>query len=94
MSIKTVLAFLNSSVFQYLYIQLFNEVKILKNNLMEMPFPEITLVQDTMLSNYVDQILAGESDKKEVVDKWMQDFYGLTEDEFNHIKSIINGKIA
>jgi len=37
--IKTVMKFLNSALFQYIYTKKFNELKILKGNLMELPFP-------------------------------------------------------
>ena len=38
-NIKTVMVFLNSILFQYIYNKKFNELKILKGNLMELPFP-------------------------------------------------------
>lgn len=38
-SIKTVLAFLNSKLFQYVYHTKFNELKVLKSNLLQLPFP-------------------------------------------------------
>ena len=59
MSIKTVLAFLNSELFKYLYKSLFGEIKILKGNLMELPFPEITPEIDKKLTKLVDEVLRG-----------------------------------
>ena len=59
MSIKTVLAFLNSELFKYLYKSLFGEIKILKGNLMELPFPEITPEIDKKLTKLVDEVLLG-----------------------------------
>ena len=59
MSIKTVLAFLNSELFKYLYKSLFGEIKILKGNLMELPFPEITPETDKKLTNLVDEVFKG-----------------------------------
>ncbi|MBE7713216.1 MAG: hypothetical protein E7Z87_05685 [Cyanobacteria bacterium SIG26] len=41
-SVKNVMTFLNSTVFQYIYTKRFNELKILKNNLMELPFPKLS----------------------------------------------------
>ncbi len=38
-SIKSAMAFLNSTVFQYIYTKKFNELKVLKGNLSELPFP-------------------------------------------------------
>lgn len=59
MSIKTVLAFLNSELFKFLYKSLFGEIKILKGNLMELPFPEISAETDTKLTKLVDEVLKG-----------------------------------
>ena len=50
--IKTVMAFLNSALFGYIYTKKFNELKVLKGNLMELPFPCINsgqkITQDTI----------------------------------------------
>lgn len=59
MSIKTVLAFLNSELFKFLYKSLFGEIKILKGNLMELPFPEISPETDQKLTQLVDEVLKG-----------------------------------
>lgn len=40
-TIKEVMAFLNSELFEYIYLKKFNEIKILKGNLMELPFPKV-----------------------------------------------------
>lgn len=39
-TIKEVMTFLNSRLFQYIYTKKFNELKVLKGNLMELPFPK------------------------------------------------------
>ena len=59
MSIKTVLAFLNSELFKFLYKSLFGEIKILKGNLMELPFPEISPETNKKLTELVDAVLDG-----------------------------------
>ncbi len=38
-TIKDVMTFLNSTLFQYIYTKKFNELKVLKGNLTELPFP-------------------------------------------------------
>ena len=38
-SIRNIMTFLNSELFEYIYVKKFNEIKILKGNLMELPFP-------------------------------------------------------
>lgn len=46
MSTKTVLAFLNTELYQYLYRVLFAEIKILKGNLLQLPFPLLSEKQE------------------------------------------------
>lgn len=92
LSIKTVMAFLNSPIFQYLYLKLFNEVKILKGNLLLLPFPNLTGEQNCYVSSLVDRLLDGKNDCIKELEKWMQNFYNLTNDEFIYIKEISNGK--
>lgn len=68
MSIKTVLAFLNSELFKFLYKSLFGEIKILKGNLMELPFPEITPETDRKLTKLVDEVLKGNQNAIKTID--------------------------
>ena len=68
MSVKTVLAFLNSSTFKFLYKSLFGEIKILKGNLMQLPFPEISPDTDKKLTELVDEVLKGNKDAQKEID--------------------------
>lgn len=68
MSVKTVLAFLNSSTFNFLYKSLFGEIKILKGNLLELPFPNISAETDRRLTQLVDEVLNGNKSVVEVID--------------------------
>ena len=68
MSIKTVLAFLNSELFKFLYKSLFGEIKILKGNLLELPFPEISAETDKKLTELVDEVLKGNKDAIKEID--------------------------
>lgn len=68
MSIKTVLAFLNSELFKFLYKSLFGEIKILKGNLLELPFPEITPETDKKLTKLVDEVLKGNKNAIKEID--------------------------
>jgi len=63
MSIKTVLAFLNSDLYKFIYKSLFGEIKILRGNLEELPFPKITKEEDETIENLVNQVLAGDREK-------------------------------
>lgn len=92
MNAKTVMAFLNSTLFQFMYIKLFGEVKILKGNLIELPFPEISEGDNMQLSAMVDDILAGDSAKQKDIDIYIYSFYGLTEKQITYVRSVVDGK--
>ncbi len=94
MSVKTVLAFLNSPLFQFLYIRLFNEVKILKGNLQELPFPHITHSEDETFKADVDRILSGDKSVIDELNEKILTFYGLNESEKRHIREVVHGKIG
>ena len=69
MSIKTVLAFLNSELFKFLYKSLFGEIKILKGNLLELPFPEISPETDKILTELVDEVLKGNKEAENTINE-------------------------
>lgn len=92
MSTKAVMAFLNSSLYQFLYIKLFGEVKILKGNLMELPFPEITREENDELTELVDQVLSGDNSKQEVIEDYIFSIYGLTNDQIAYVRRTVHGK--
>ena len=77
MSIKTVLAFLNSELFKFLYKSLFGEIKILKGNLMELPFPEISPETDKILTELVDDVLNGNKEAVKEIDSEINSIFGL-----------------
>lgn len=92
MSIKCVMAFLNSSLFQYMYIKLFGEVKILKGNLMELPFPKITEEENNRLTTLVENVLQGDKTKIDEIENVIYSIYELNYRQIAYIKEIINGK--
>ena len=80
MSVKTVMAILNSEIFEYLYKVLFGELKILRGNLEELPFPEISDKENEEITALVDEIL-GEEEKKEELEDIIYDVFGLREEK-------------
>lgn len=88
MSIKTVLAFLNSTLFNFLYTKRFNDLKILKGNLSTLPFPKITDEQDKELTALVDEALQGRSEATTEIDKLVFSLYQLDTEEINRIQNI------
>ena len=81
MCTKTVLAFLNSSLFNFIYTHRFGDLKILKGNLSALPFPEITKETDDRLSDLVDEALQGNTDAIAEIDKVVLNLYELDKEE-------------
>jgi predicted RNA methylase len=81
MSVKTVLAFLNSSLFNFLYVKRFNDLKILKGNLSTLPFPKISPEQDKQFSALVDRALCGDKEAPKEIDALVYSLYQLNIDE-------------
>lgn len=86
LSIKAVLAFLNSDLFQYLYWHLFEDIKILKGNLKQLPFPHLSEVENRYLTREVDGILAGDFKRDLPLQDEIYRLYGLSEKQILHIK--------
>ena len=83
MSTKTVLAFLNSSLFNFLYTKRFNDLKILKGNLCTLPFPKITADDDQKLAALVDEALKGSTEAINEIDIFVFDLYQLDNEEID-----------
>jgi len=81
MSIKTVLAFLNSELFKFIYKSLFGEIKILKGNLLELPFPEISTETDKKLTELVDEILKGNKEAVNDIDDLIYSIFSITNNQ-------------
>ncbi len=86
MSIKTVMAYLNSELFQYLYTKLFGEVKILKGNLILLPFPKITEQQNNIITKIVNELLKGKNENNDTLQKIIFYSYGLNQEQMQYIK--------
>lgn len=57
MSVKSVALLLNSSLYRYYYGLKFTDIKVLKGNLQQLPFPKLTTEQNQLLTALVDDIL-------------------------------------
>lgn len=80
-SIKTVLAFLNSDLLRYYYMKSFQDIKILKSNLCQLPFPEITPYINRYIEELVEKITAGNIQEEKTLQKVIFDCYDLNEQE-------------
>ena len=85
MSTKTVLAFLNSALFNFLYTKRFNDLKILKGNLSTLPFPKISAEQNQQLSALVDRALGGDISAEDEINALVFSLYELDQEEIRMI---------
>ena len=87
-SVKTVMAFLNSELFNYLYKTMFNEIKILKGNLITLPFPELDIKTKILIETLVDTYISS-IDKKylDMINETIYGIFGLSNNEVILIKN-------
>lgn len=85
MSVKTVLAFLNSALFNFLYVKRFDDLKILKGNLSTLPFPKITPETNKQLTALVDNALKGDADASKEIDSLIYSLYEFDAEEIELI---------
>lgn len=91
MSMETVMAFLNSKLYQFLYIKLFGEIKILKGNLIELPFPSIEEEKDKIIQSLITSYIECPSKKiEEQIENEVFNLYGLTNSERELIGNIVS----
>lgn len=64
----------------------------MKGNLIELPFPEITVEENDRLTALVDSVLSGDNSKQEVIENYIFSIYGLTDDQITYIRTTVNGK--
>ncbi|MDR0485414.1 MAG: N-6 DNA methylase, partial [Elusimicrobiota bacterium] len=92
MGAKTVLLFLNSELFQFVYKQKFSDIKILRGNLSELPFAEIDGAANNEFEFLADMIFRGNNDAVAKVQNRIYSLYGIAEKYQKYIKEILNGK--
>ncbi|MBO7134574.1 MAG: N-6 DNA methylase [Bacteroidales bacterium] len=87
-SVKSVAALLNSTLYQYLYFTSFTDLKVLKGNLSQLPFPSISRQKDTKLSELVDQILTAGANESILasIDKEINGIFGITKKEHEYMQ--------
>lgn len=84
-SVKTVAAFLNSELFQFFYSQTFAGTKVLKSDLLELPFPAIDFSLNRRLERLVDEILNGAAERIGAVNAEIFSFYRLSEKQIRRV---------
>ena len=87
MSAKTVCAFLNSKLYRFYYIKHFSDIKVLKSNLMQIPFPKIHEATDECISDVVDKIInENETSLMHYLDSFIYKIFGFSKLQINYIK--------
>lgn len=86
MSIKVVLAYLNSSAFQYVFKKKFSTHKVLRGDLEKLPFPIITKSVHDKIEIMVESILEGR-DVFEKIDQFICSTFNLSSEEVELIKN-------
>lgn len=91
LSVKFVLAILNSRVAQYYFKNTFNSVKVLRSHLEQIPIPYIGNKQQKEFLEFVEILLSAQSDDciiktYDELDKKIAALYSLTYDEYSIIK--------
>ncbi len=90
LSIKYVMAVLNSSAAQFIYSKLFGSVKVLRSHLEQIPIPIADDRKQKEIIAYVEKIIKAKKPQKEIektLDKKIAELYGLTGDEYQMIKA-------
>lgn len=88
-SLKTVLAYLNSELFQYLNQILFASSKVLRGNLEQLPFVKLSVSERVQLEELVDSRLAGTSSMTAEIDNFVFAKYRLSPAAIARIKQVL-----
>lgn len=94
MSVKTVMAFLNSELFSFYYKKKFMDIKILRGNLETLPFPKIALEQDNEISIMVDEVIENVKDRNSDINDYIYNLYGISNEMVKYIKIFLYGAFA
>jgi len=91
-SVKTILAFLNSTLFKYIYRISYNSPKILRGDLEHMYFPKLTKKNREELEILVNQQLEG-NNVLEKIDQFIFKLYNLDIHHIERIKFVLENDV-
>lgn len=82
-TVKSVAALLNSTLYHYYYTMKFSDIKVLKGNLQALPFPKLTTEQDKELSELVTTIQSSgySEEHQRLLDNTVYSIFGITQSE-------------
>lgn len=90
-SVKSVAALLNSTLYHYYYLLKHSDIKVLKGNLQDLPFPKLTKKQDEGLSALVTEIQSNSFSLayQQQLDEEVYSIFGITANEQKQISTRI-----
>lgn len=87
-SIKTLLGILNSKVLNFYYMNIYNDLKVLKKALQALPLPFLTEDADRAMTLLAEKMIEGDGEKEwRLLEKMIANLYGLTDKEYAHIEN-------
>ena len=97
LSIKYIMAVLNSRISQYYFKKKFNSVKILRSHIEQIPIAVPSEKERNEIVSLVDELLASEQDNEivsiyDAIDKKISAIYGMTEIEYAKISAFVNAE--
>jgi hypothetical protein len=89
MCIKTVLGFLNSRVLRYFYMVKFQDIKVLKSNLLQLPIPETEQELSQKIRQLTERIIAGDVSAETELQNIIYRCYKITDDDIEYIENYL-----
>lgn len=86
MSMRFIMAYLNSEVFEYLFKLKFAAIKVLRGDMEQLPFPILDKKTATFIDEHVGKILKGQNEIKELNEIIFNSF-GLSNDEKIYLRN-------
>lgn len=90
-TVKTIMAFLNSNLYRYLYRVLFNSTKILRGDLEKLTFPELNKSTIVSIEAKVDEVMESDDSTTATheLNKMIYGYFGFDDDEISRISEVI-----
>lgn len=89
LSIKYIMAILNSRVAQFYFKKKFNSVKVLRSHIEQIPIPFVNKRKQNQMIAYIDQMLASSQDERgkiyDKMDREISKLYNLTAEEYSYV---------
>ena len=87
-SIKLILGFLNSKLYNFYFKKKFNSIKILRGDIEQLPIPVLTDVQKQKIESIVSNIIIKKQEIKDL-DLAIYDFFEISQDEREYIEMFL-----